>query len=595
MSFLKSDVIGYFLYFYRQLKYRIFIAVALSIMVGVLDGFGLSMFLPLLQMVNTNGIAESQDLGKLAFIPNAMNTFGLSVNLISVLFLLCSFFILKGTAKYFSGLYNVNIQQFYVKKIRLSLLSGVKGMLFKAYMNTDMGRIQNTLTGEVGRIMVAYTAYFSALQNLVLMLVYVSFAVFIDFKFSLLVVFGALFTNILYKRIYKITRGSSYRVTSLSNSFEGFLIQFVHNFKYLKATGLLNKYEERLSKSVVEIERENKKIGVLNALLVAVKEPILIIVVSSAILIQTMVFEESLAPILISLLFFYRSLGTLIAVQNDWNKFVARVGSFDNLVHFEAMLSESKEISGEVNLDGFKQEIGLNDLNFYFEEQQVLRNINLTIKAKETIAFVGESGAGKTTLINIVAGLMPVKKGELIYDNIDSAVLKKSSLQKRIGYITQEPVIFSDSIFNNVTFWDERNSDTVQRFERAVSKAAMKELVESLPNGLDTKLGDNGANLSGGQKQRLSIARELYKEIDLLILDEATSALDSETENSIKSNIENLKGTLTILVVAHRLSTIKNADRIVLMDKGEIERLGDFNTLKRESPRFKRMVELQEF
>ncbi|WP_323756878.1 ABC transporter ATP-binding protein [Roseivirga sp.] len=595
MNFFRSDIVGYFLYFYKQLKYRVFVVIVLSIIVGALDGLGLAMFLPLLQMVNKGSSAESQDLGQLDFIPRGMDQLGLPFELISVLSLLCIFFILKGTAKYFSGLYNVNIQQFYVKKIRLGLLSGVKSMFFKSYMTTDMGRIQNTLTGEVGRVMVAYTAYFSALQNLVLMLVYVSFAIFIDIKFSFLVVIGALLTNILYRKIYKLTRGSSHRVTSLSHDFEGFLIQFVQNFKYLKATGLLNKYEKRLSGSIVNIEKENRKIGTLNALLIAVKEPILIVVVSSAILIQTMVFEESLAPILISLLFFYRSLGTLIAVQNDWNKFIARIGSLENLIEFQETLSTSKENDGDVSLVSFKKEIILNGLNFSFDDQQVLRDVNLTIRAKETVAFVGESGAGKTTLINVVSGLMPVGKGELTYDGIDSSVLEKSSLQKRIGYITQEPVIFSDSIFNNVTFWEERNSDTLKRFELAVRKAAMEEFMEPLAEGLDTKLGDNGINLSGGQKQRLSIARELYKEIDLLILDEATSALDSETENSIKRNIEDLKGTLTILVVAHRLSTIRNADRIVLMDKGKIERVGDFDTLKRESSRFKRMVELQEF
>jgi ABC-type multidrug transport system fused ATPase/permease subunit len=587
--------LGYLSYFYGQLKYRVFVTLVLSIVIGVLDGFGLAMFLPLLQMVNGDGEEGTQGLGILEFIPETMVSLGLPLNLVSVLLLLCFFFILKGTAKYISGLYNVNVQRFYVKKIRLELLGGVKSMYFKSYMLSDMGRIQNTLTGEVGRVVSSYVAYFSAMQNIVMMLVYISFATLIDPKFSLLVVAGALLTNILYRKIYKLTRGSSKKVTSLSHNLEGFLIQFIHNFKYLKATGFLNKYEDRLANSIINIESENKKIGHLNAFLIAVKEPILIIVVSAAILIQTMLFDEPLGAILISLLFFYRSLGALIAVQNDWNKFIARIGSLENLIDFQGILKSTNEKDGNVSLSNFQKEIDLNNLNFYFEDQHVLKNIKLSIRANETIAFVGESGAGKTTLINIISGLMPVKKGELIYDDIDSSVLKKASLQKRIGYITQEPVIFSDSIFNNITLWDVRNSDTLVKFEMSVKKAAMKEFIEGLPDGLETKLGDNGVNLSGGQKQRLSIARELYKDIDLLILDEATSALDSETESLVKNNIENLKGKLTILVVAHRLSTIRNADRIVLMSKGEIEEIGDFETLKMKSKVFKRMVELQEF
>jgi ABC-type multidrug transport system fused ATPase/permease subunit len=168
------------------------------------------------------------------------------------------------------------------------------------------------------------------------------------------------------------------------------------------------------------------------------------------------------------------------------------------------------------------------------------------------------------------------------------------TFQNRIGYITQEPVIFDDNVFNNVTFWDEKTPENLNRFWEALRKASILDFVESLPEKENAPLGNNGIMASGGQKQRLSIARELYKDIDILIMDEATSALDSETEKAIQENIDALKGQYTIIIIAHRLSTIKNADEIVLMSKGEIIDKGSFSELIGSNETFKRMVNLQE-
>jgi ABC-type multidrug transport system fused ATPase/permease subunit len=167
-------------------------------------------------------------------------------------------------------------------------------------------------------------------------------------------------------------------------------------------------------------------------------------------------------------------------------------------------------------------------------------------------------------------------------------------LQERTGYITQDPVIFNDSVFNNVTFWDKKTDANLQKYRKAIQQAAILDFIEGLPEKEDSLLGNNGTNLSGGQRQRISIARELYKNVEILILDEATSALDSETERAIQENIDELKGQYTILIVAHRISTIKNADRIVVMNNGEITNIGAFKPLMDSSPYFKKLVELQE-
>lgn len=197
--------------------------------------------------------------------------------------------------------------------------------------------------------------------------------------------------------------------------------------------------------------------------------------------------------------------------------------------------------------------------------------------------------------MNILTGLIIPEKGKLQIDGIDYKDLDLYSLRNNIGFISQESPTFSDTIFNNITFWDEPSELNKKRFLFAIKKASIFDYIMQLPDRENTFIGNNGINLSGGQKQRIAIARELYKKVDLLFMDEATSALDGETEASIQKNIEELHGEYTIVMIAHRLSTIKNADRIILLKNGQISASGSFNELMQSSPEFQNMINLQEF
>lgn len=425
-------------------------------------------------------------------------------------------------------------------------------------------------------------------------MVYISFAFFVDFQFALLVTAGGVLTNFLYKIVYSYTKGASKSFTDESNIYQGSVIQHVANFKYLRATAMIENYTLRLAAIIQKIETSRRKIGVLSGLLEASREPILIIVVAVVILIQVNVLKGSLAPILISLLFFYRALTALTGMQNAWNNFLGVSDSLDNLQNYQKLLIENQERMGEQSFVSLQKDIQLQQVSFSYGDSHILKNISLTIKKNKSIAFVGESGSGKTTLINLICALLLPSIGEIYIDGISLQKLNRPTFQKRIGYITQEPVIFNDSIYNNVTFWAKRTSENEQKCIEALQKASIYQFLKKQPLGLDSILGNNGINLSGGQKQRISIARELFKDIDILIMDEATSALDSETEKFIQENIDALKGQYTILLVAHRLSTIKNADSIVMMDKGSIVEQGSFGYLIERVPRFRKMVELQE-
>lgn len=598
MKLLKKIIkkyFGSFVFYYSFLGYRSFVLLSLSLLIGVLDGFGLTMFLPLLQLVDDSSDVNSESLGKLSFLIDFMTDAGISLTLVSILLLMVIFFFLKGIITYFAGIYKVNVQQWFIKNIHIANITGLNSISYKYFLKSDGGRIQNTVTSEVGRVGTSYLNYFGTLEYGILVFVYMIFAFIINAQFALLVTIGGILTNFLYNNLYKNTKGVSRKLTGESNIFHGLIMQNVSNYKYLKATGALKKYTAKVIKSAEGLEKQSKRIGKLDALLTAGREPLLITVVVVVIYVQTNFLGSNLGSILVSLLFFYRALNYLMQMQVRWNRFLAVSGSLENMMKFKKELNDNREKPGHSNFTENFQNLKLKYLNFNYGSTKILKDISLNIKKNETIAFVGESGSGKTTLVNIIAGLLPSTSGEYLINSKNIREVNVNDWQEKIGYITQDPVIFNDTLFNNVTFWAEKNDVNINRFWEVLKQAAIYKFVsEELELKENTILGNNGINLSGGQRQRISIARELYKSIEVLILDEATSALDSETEREIQKNIDALKGNYTILIVAHRLSTIKAADRIVVMKNGKIIDIGNFSTLLEQSNYFKMLVELQE-
>jgi len=597
-NFVKNAIKKYltdFTYFYSYLKYRIFIRMAMGLTIGILDSFGLAMFLPLLQMIDGKAVVEDNHLGNFSFLVNGLNAVGIELDLTNILILLATFFLLKGIAVYFSHIISVNIRESFIRKIRLNLTNDLSQMSFKAFVGSDVGRIQNTMSGEVGRLSSAYESYFDTMQHIILISVYMGFAIYVDPSFALLISVGGLLTNYLFKRIFTATKRTSEQITHTSHTYQGLIIQFVANFKYLKASGSLQKLNRYIINTIRQIESDSRKIGKYHAVVIAAREPILILVVALVIFLHVNLFGASLGTIMISLMFFYRSLSSLILMQASYNLFLAMSGSLKNMLSFEKELKHHREANGTQIVDAFSDKIELENVTFGYNGKPITRQLNLVIEKNKTIAFVGESGSGKTTLLNLVVNLLSPDQGVISIDGIDMTSVDKESYRQRIGYIAQEPVIFNDTIFNNITLWDEPTEANRERFDRAMKQAAVYNFVQELDLREETLLGNNGINISGGQKQRISIARELYKNVDILVLDEATSALDSETELSIQKNIDLLKGQLTILIVAHRLSTVRNADTIVLMSEGRIVAIDGFDSLYGNSQQFKRMVELQQF
>ena len=233
------------------------------------------------------------------------------------------------------------------------------------------------------------------------------------------------------------------------------------------------------------------------------------------------------------------------------------------------------------------------DVSFKYgdAEKPVLNNFSLKVNQGETIAFVGGSGAGKTTIMNIIIGFMKISSGKIFIDGTDMSTLDLRTYRTHVAVVPQESILFSDTLRNNITYGIEGVSDTV--LKKLLEDTNLTELVDSLPNGADTVIGENGGKLSGGQRQRISIARALIRNPDVVLLDEATSALDSISEKKIQESFSKLTQGKTTFIVAHRLSTIKNASKIVVLKDGCINEIGTYDELIEKKGEFYKMWEFQ--
>lgn len=223
-----------------------------------------------------------------------------------------------------------------------------------------------------------------------------------------------------------------------------------------------------------------------------------------------------------------------------------------------------------------------------------LHDINLTIKKGESVGLVGASGAGKTTLIDVLLGLLRPRSGQLLVDG-ESAFAHLADWQRRVGYVPQNFQIMNDTVLRNIAFGVADSEIDEARVRDVIRLVHLDKHIKTLPDGLETILGEFGARFSGGQNQRIAIARALYRDPEVLIFDEATSALDNETEHEITTAIQELAGTKTIVVIAHRLSTVKNCDKLIFMQGGEIRAVGSFDDLMASDSDFKRMAQLGDF
>ena len=590
------DILLYIRIFQYYLGARMYLIFMFSLISSLLEGLGILMLLPLLEGL---GGLEQDNFGQNGvslFLFKLFNFFGLSFSTISVLSVIVVLFVLKGIITMITLSINSYMIGALLKNIKVNLFELYTKMSFSYYASKNTGDFINLIAEQPNRAIESFRQLILFGAHLINTIVLIVLAFIMSSSFGILATVAGVLLLFLFMSMNSYVQKLS-RINANENStLNKWLVQILHGFKYLVSTNQIRNLKKNVFSSIDILTSNQIKSGIAASFTQSVREPLAVILIIGIIYFQLIIFGLRLEPILVSIALFYRALNSTLAVQSSLQATFQLIGSME-LINKEYKNQKRHTVrNGYRFIKKFEKSIEFKNVSFKYEKSKksCLTGINLKIESKSTVAIVGESGSGKTTLVDLITLLNQTSRGELLIDGISSKEIDKEIWRNQIGYISQDTVIFDDTIKNNITMWSEDSNNTIEKLNEVAEQANILDFINSLQNGFDTKVGDRGIQLSGGQKQRIFIARELYRKPSTLILDEATSALDSKAESKIQKSIENIKGELTIIIIAHRISTIRKVDKIFMLQNGNIIKAGSFHEMKENSKPFNLLISNQE-
>ncbi len=572
---------------------RMHVVFGLMLVESLLEGVGV-LLLPLLA---TFGGAAEGISGFSAWLLAALAGIGIE-GLVPVMLAIGLLVLGKGAVAFAANAYNGYLRADLQASLLQRMFDAYSRMSYGYYASRDTGYFYNRFT-QVYALVGAFHAFSALLVGAIRSAAYVCFGLLVAWKFGLAALLAGGLLALAFRRINATVRTLSKDSAEHMGTVASTFVQSIQAFKYLAATASIRPLRERVLANVRHGGRLEARQNFAMAFTNAAREPIAVLTIILIVIGHALLLGEALAPVLVSILLFYRGINAVLGVQSSWQSLLAQVGSLE-LVRDELQhLDQASEPTGGRAVVDLQWGIELRGVSFAYDTRigDVLHAIDLHIPARKTVALVGASGAGKSTVIDLLTLLLTPRTGQMLVDGIPATELDRAAWRARIGYVMQEAVIFDDSFANNICLWaGDAASDPAlrERVREAARAAHLLEFIDSLPDGFDSLVGDRGIRLSGGQRQRLFIARELYKQPQLLILDEATSSLDSEAERAIQQSLDELHGRMTVVVIAHRLATVRSADQVLVFDHGHLVEQGSYAEL-RERPRgrFAAMVAAQ--
>ncbi len=553
--------------------------VGLMIASGLTEGIGILLLIPLLQLVGLQ-VDEGAPARYADLVSGVFAALGVAPTLLSVLGAYVLVVAAQALLQAWQSRANVALDHRVVHELRSRLFRAVVHARWVLLSRSRMSDLTHALTSELGRVGAATYQFLLLLTQFVIAGVYLFLALQLSASMTGLALASGIALLLGLKRGANLSRTAGEQLSSASSGLFAAATEYLASVKITKSYGAEERHIARFAELSDGVGQSYKQTVRIHSTVRAAFSIGSVLVLSLILYLSTRAFQLSAAEILLLIFLFSRIVPKFGTIQQSFQQVVhglpAFAGVLETIERFEGAAEHRAVNSEPVQL---QKEVRMEEVWFSYEQghaPSVLCNVNLEIPARQTTALVGPSGAGKSTIADLVMGLVEPARGRVCADGTPiSAGLQ--AWRDRIGYVPQDTLLFHDTVRANL-LWAEPCASDAELWD-ALRLAAADEFVARLPEGLETVLGDRGVRLSGGERQRLALARALLRKPSLLILDEATSALDSENERRIQQAIEALHGDITILIITHRLSAIRGADIIHVLENGRVVESGSWDAL----------------
>jgi subfamily B ATP-binding cassette protein MsbA len=589
--------------------WQFLVSVALMALVGLLDAGRVLLIGPIFDRVlNPGSQGRTIQLFKLPGSERFLNLQQLVPSHFQnpwtvVAFALVAATVLKGIFDY-AGTYLVNYAGFgMITDLRDDLYNAILRSSAAFFTKHTTGTLLSTMVNDIERVQYAMSGVLAEFLQQFFTLIFTA-AVVVLLGGRLAWVLLLFVPVILYssrkigRQVRSTTRGGQDKLAEIQN----ILHETITGNRIVKAFGMENWEVERFRAAARRLFRANLRLVAA----FAISSPLMDILGAIAIALLLLMGRDAINKHVFTAGTFLAFIVAVFKLYDPVRKFALfnnnfqqAVGASSEIFRFMDMEDEVREKPGARRMRKFTRAIRFVDVSFSYSNSNesvgdaplVLHDVNLDVKAGEVLAVVGSSGAGKSTLVHLIPRFFDVSRGRILIDDSDVRDVTLESLRSQIGIVTQETVLFNDTVRNNIAYGQPHVSQ--KQVEEAARAARAYEFIRGLPEGYNTMIGERGVRLSGGERQRIAIARAILKNAPILILDEATSALDSESESLVQSALQNLISGRTVFVIAHRLSTVRRADRIVVLENGTIADIGAHEELMQKLGTYRRLYELQ--
>ncbi|WP_299116612.1 ABC transporter ATP-binding protein [uncultured Winogradskyella sp.] len=532
------------------------------------------------------------------FIVDNIEKYGDFKVLMMMVGIIISMFLLKNISNYLAMYFITFLRNGVLKDIRNKLYDKIVNLQLAFYSEKTKGDTISRVSADVNEVRNSFLAILEMIvrEPLTILFSLITMLV-LSLKLTLFVLIFIPISGLIISRIGKSLKKGSLKVQKEQGVFLSVLEETMGGLRIIKAFNVEKMFAKKFEDSNKRYYKHSNKLLNRQNLASPLSELLGIIVIGVLLVYggylvfvdKTMDASFFVGYITLA----YNILTPAKAIAKASYRVKRGDGAANRILEFIETENTVLEIENPIEKESFENQMSLDNVSFKYENQYVLKNFNLIIPKGKSIALVGQSGSGKSTIANLVTRFYDVNKGSITIDGEDIKNLSKKSLRGFIGLVNQDSILFNDTIANNLKVGKE--DATEDEIIEALKIANAWEFVKDLPKGIHTNIGDSGGKISGGQKQRVNIARAVLKNPPIMILDEATSALDTESERLVQDALENMMKNRTSIVIAHRLSTIQNADLIVVMQKGEIAEQGTHAELISKNGVYKKLVEMQSF